>query len=198
MKNNNESLEVKNILFGEIEFKKTLEEIVKSDRDNDESERISISRCPALIKSTFWFLKSKDEHLRTEAKTTRCLTKAGLQILQNIPGLSSIREQRRRVHLEGNDLERLYWMNQDYSISNRLLVCGVKSTCYLFKRVLGALSNIASDLGIPTSTVVTLTLLAGMGTSEKWVPKRDKDRALAEIKRFVEWVKKRAASNECG
>ena len=197
MRINNKSLKGKNILFGEIEFKKTLEEIVKRDHDNDESDRISISRCPELIKSTIWFLKSKEEHLRAEAKTTRCLTKAGLQIVQNIPFLASIREQRRRVHLEGNDLERLYWMNQDYRISNKLSLCGVRTTCYLFKKVLGALCNLASDLGIPVSTVVTLALLAGMATSERWVPKRDKDRALAEIKKFVEWVKKRAVNNEC-
>ena len=197
MKGTNKSLVVKNILFEEIEYQKTLEEIVQWNRDDDESGRISISRCPELIKSTVWFLKSKDENLRTEAKTTRCLTKAGLQILQSIPGLPSIKEQRRRIYLAGNDLERLLFMNQDFSINNRLLICAVKSTCYLFQRVLGALSNIASDLGIPASTVVTLALLAGMVTSEKWVPTRDKGRALEEVQRFVEWVKMRAACDEC-
>ena len=96
MKGTNKSLEVKNILFGEIEYKKTFEEIVKSNRDDDDSGRISISRCPELIKSTVWFLKSKDENLRTEAKTTRCLTKAGLQILQSIPGVEMIEMERSR------------------------------------------------------------------------------------------------------
>ena len=42
MRLENKSLEVKNVLFGEIEFKKTLEEIVKWDHANDESDRISI------------------------------------------------------------------------------------------------------------------------------------------------------------
>jgi hypothetical protein len=169
---------------------------VKGEHDSDELARITINRCPESIKSTLWFLKSKDKNLRTEAKTSRCLAKAGLQILQDIPVLDSIREQRKRVYLEGSDLDRLYWMNRDFRISSRLLICSTRISCYLYEKVLGALSNLASDLGIPVSTVVTISLLAGMAISETWVPTRDKDKALTEIRRFNDWIKKRAVSSE--
>ena len=63
-------------------------------------------------------------------------------------------------------------------------------TVYAWEWAGSKISEIATDLGLHQETVVIASLIAGLSTSERWIPAKHRDLFLDETIMFAEWVER--------
>jgi hypothetical protein len=116
----------------------------------------------------------------------RLLTEIGVCILESIPGLKGLNRKRRLIY--ENEKDRLEFSGRSYSYSHRLSLTTCRVTVYAWEWAGCKLAEIFSDLGLHQEIVFTASLIAGLSTSERWVPSRHRDLFFDEIIKFAEWV----------
>jgi hypothetical protein len=157
--------------------------------DSGDDIRFTVNMCPEIIKSTIWRLKNKHENLPNQSAVQRFLTKAGITILEKIPSLKKLNDQRKEAYETGSEQDRLALMvDRHYSVKYRISMSHFKMTIYTFNWVGSKITEIASDLFLPQEIIVIESLIAGISTSERWVPRRYRDQLFDEMIRFVSWV----------
>ena len=171
-------------------FHPSLEERVCSDVERTENQkRFTLNRCPELVSSTILYLRGKHEKIQTQAAVQRLVSKAGVIVLQRDPALKKIVEKRKVVYETGDERDRLRFRNiSSYNLRSRLSIAEVKNTIYTSQWVGSKIVELASDLALPQETIVIEALIAGLVTSEKWVPSRHTTVMFNEMIRFVNWV----------
>lgn len=155
-----------------------------------EQERVSV-RMPQYMASIFIDTKRRDRNVPTVAAVERLTAKIGIAIV------------RMRFHEQVLEVERLHkeilqlgnqfllkrtYRGGDYSLQE--VVDTVYRKCSLRRWVAGAITdNLTDPLGLPTSTAVLITLLAGISRSESWVPKKWIELAERELDYFGTYLK---------
>lgn len=180
----------------ELSYENSLESQVskweKSEQARNEKDdyvKFTVTALPELIRSTLHYLRQKHENLSSQAWVSRFLTKAGVIVLEKIPGLKTIRDRRRQLYEVGDEQRRLAVLAEcQYSIKYFVSMTDFRATIYTFAWVGSKINDLAADLSLPQQTLVTEALIAGMSTSEKWIPERYQIKALDEVVRFANWV----------
>lgn len=165
-------------------------------QDKEKNPRINASGIPEIVRSTIRHLRGKHRNLQHESDVCRLLTKAGIKVVEKLPGLKEIRRRNERIYFQGDDMQRFlsHKHNGEFILKKENAVHHFQMTVYVFEWVLAKCQEIASDLGIHKSSVVVMCLLAGMSLSKnpEWVAPALKARAYQEIKRFADWVLERS------
>jgi len=178
------------VSFGDAKERKSLP---------DWQSRIAVNKCPLLVKATVTFLKSKHANLRSGPAVTRYATRAGIQVLQQIPEIGEIAKRYREAYLRGNELELMGYSGHNYDFGKRLSQNRVYLQCWAYKWVAGAISDIADELGLPTSMVGLIALIAGFAQSTEWIPEKHRRRFIKEIECFWKpYLKKRLDDTNSG
>jgi hypothetical protein len=170
----------------------SLEHVVQhSFMDSDEKSpytesHITLHQCPELVVSTVRYLIAKHSNLRTGANVTRAATKCGLLYLAKWRELAVLKIAGDQVYEHGNEKARLKVANRSFEFE--LSIGKIPYTCYCFRYVAAAIANISAFLGLPGSTVATVTLIAAFSLSEEWLPRNRVQEFEQELKRFKEWV----------
>jgi hypothetical protein len=156
---------------------KSLEEEVEAgdaweQKESNWTLRVSINRCPQLVKETLWWLKRKHSRLTTGASVTRYVTRAGIKVIQQMEEIKELREKHRQAYLVGDELTRMRYLDHRYDFGHRISHQNVYLSCWVFNWVDGAISDIADDVGLPASTMAVIALIAGLAQSVDWVPER--------------------------
>jgi hypothetical protein len=172
-----------------------LEDQISSFNSTDHSQhltedqiRFTVNKCPELIRSTIHHLRGRHETLPSQAAVQRFLTRAGVIILERIAGLKDLNQKRRSIYETGTEKDRLEFINRFYDLGYRISLTAFPMTIYCWQWVGSKITEISSDLGLPQEMVVIQSLIAGMSTSERWVPRKYQTLMFDEAVRFAQWV----------
>ncbi len=157
--------------------------------DSGDNIRFTVNMCPEIIKSTIWRLKNKHQNLPNQSAVERFLSKAGISIIEKIPSLKKLNDKRKETYETGSEQDRLALMvDRNYSFKYRISMSHFKMTIYTFNWVGSKIAEIASDLFLPQEIIVIESLIAGISTSERWVPRKYGNQMFDEVIRFALWV----------
>lgn len=173
---------------------KTWEEILQEGESawekEQEQERVSV-RMPQYIASIFVDTKHRDRNVPTVAAVERLTAKIGIaniRIRFHEPVLEVERLHKEILQLGNQLLLKRTYRGGDYSLQE--VVDTVYRKCSLRRWVAGAITdNLTDPLGLPTSTAVLITLLAGISKSESWVPRGWVELAERELDYFGNYLK---------
>jgi len=155
----------------------------------DNQMRFTVNHCPELVSSTVWSLRGKHEKVPTQAAAQRFLSRNGVIILERVPGIKEITRKRKLAYEIGDEADRLRFRNvSPYDLRYHLSLTYFRMTVYTFQWVGSKIVEMASDLGLPQEIIVIQALIAGMTTSEKWIPLRHRNLMFEEMIRFATWV----------
>jgi hypothetical protein len=183
-----------NVSLYDLSYHPSFEEDVSSERfpeysQGKEQSRFTVNRCPELIGSTIWYLKSKHKNLQSgQAVVQRYLTQAGVIILEKIPGLKVVRDTKRNIYDCGDERDRLESSKHSYNYGYRISLTSRRMTIYCFEWTASKISELASDLDLHQETMVIASLIAGLLTIERWIPVEKRNLFFDETIRFCESV----------
>lgn len=155
---------------------------------HDWEARTTINACPELVASTIVFLKTKDRNLRTAAAVTRYATRAGIKVLEKVKPIQLLKQRRREAYLNRDELGRQRFIGHRFDFAHHLSQMKVHQICWSFRWVEGAISDMATEMGLPASTIAVLALCAGFGQSIEWVPGGYRDKFVGEVRRFQDYL----------
>ena len=150
--------------------------------------RFTVNLYPELLRSTVLYLRGKHENLPTQSAVQRFLTEAGIIILEKILSLKKLNDKRRDAYKSGTEEDRVALGDHYYSIKHRISMTHSRTTVCAWRWVGSKMIEISSDLILPHEIVVVESLIAGITTSGRWVPRKYRDLMFDEIIRFVTWV----------
>ena len=150
--------------------------------------KITINRCPELIRSTISALRHKHEKLTSQAAVTRYLTRQGVQIIQRIPAIKVLKEKKKLAYENGDERDRIILSRNIYDFGCRISLTNYRITIYAESWARAAITELACDIGTQQETVAIITFIAGCLTSQTWIPARHLESMNDELIRFVEWV----------
>jgi hypothetical protein len=189
-----ENLDPKRLLsaigFTEHSYDPSLEEFVQRAGVGVKCDqhKITVNRCPELIRSTVIALRHKHKKLTSQAAVTRCLTEQGIKILQKLPGIKGLKERKKQAYESGNERDRLILSKNIYDLGYRMSMTTQKITVYSEEWVCAAITELACDIGTSQETVAIMTLITGAVTSKEWIPDRHLRLMLCELICFATWV----------
>lgn len=155
----------------------------------DDQMRFTVNHCPELVSSMVWSLRGKHKGISTQAAAQRFLSRNGVIILERISGIKEINRKRKLAIENGDEMDRLRFRNcSPYDLQYRLSLTHFRMTVYTFQWVGSKIVEITSDLGLSQEIIVIEALIAGMTTSEKWIPFRHQNLMFDEMIRFATWV----------
>lgn len=171
-------------------FEPSLEEVIHRYNRVVEVEhlKLTINRCPELIRSTISALRHKHEKLTSQAAVTRYLTRQGVQIIQRIPAIKVLKEKKRLAYENGDERDRILLSRNMYDFGCRISLTNSRITIYAEDWARAAITELACDIGTHQETIAIITLIAGCLTSQTWIPARHLESMKEELIRFVEWV----------
>lgn len=175
--------------FTEHGYTPSLEEFVQNAGGiKTDQRKITVNRCPELIRSTIVALRHKHQKLTSQAAVTRYLTQQGIKIIQRIPGIQGLREKKKQAYEFGSERDRLVLSRHIYDFGYRISMTTQKITVYSEEWVCAAITELACDIGTSQETVTVMTLITGAVTSNNWIPKRYINLMLCELIYFATWV----------
>lgn len=185
--------------FTEGGYEPSLENFIENNflGPKDEKFKITINRCPELVRSTILALRHKHKKFVSQAAVTRFLTKQGVKILQRIGGIQILKELRKEAYEEGDERDRLVLSRHSYDFRYRVSLTTQRITVYAEEWVYGAITELACDIGTFQETITIMSLIAASATSQKWIPSRHLCRMQEELIHFVQWVDELASTGEC-
>ena len=189
-----ENLDPKELLsaigFTEHGYDPSLEEFVRKVGAGVKADqhKITVNRCPELIRSTVIALRHKHNKLTSQAAVTRCLTQQGIKILQKLPGIKGLKERKKQAYESGSERDRLILSRNIYDFGYRISMTTQKITVYSEEWVCAAITELACDIGTSQETVVIMSLITGAVTSREWIPKRHLPVMFVELIYFATWV----------
>ena len=147
---------------------------------------------PARVTESIKYLR-RNYHslLQTNTQTSRYLCRCGIKTIQQIPEIREIGKLSNKLYLQDANDQILfdYFNNNGYSHS---LGLGRRKFCLLLpKWLVGNISEIALEIGMPAYKIALLCLVAGIAKSEQWIPRSHHKRAGQEIERFQKWLKQK-------
>lgn len=154
--------------------------------------RFTVNLLPELVRSTVLHLRGKHENVPTQSAVQRFLLRSGITILEKIPSLKKVNDKRRDAYESGTEKDRVALEDHHYSIKHRISLTHYRTTACAWRWVGSKMIEISSDLNLPHEIVVVECLIAGIATSERWVPRTYRDLMLDELMRFVTWVEDEA------
>ena len=176
--------------FTEDGFEPCLEKAVSKDTRGADGEqlKITINRCPELIRSTIIALRHKHEKLNSQAAVTRYLTKQGIQVIQKIPGIKVLKEKKKLAYEHGNERDRILLSGNIYDFRHRISLTNHRITVYAEEWVRSAITELSCDIGTYQETIAIMTLIAACLTSKTWIPARHLAPIKEELLHFLEWI----------
>ncbi len=150
--------------------------------------RFTVNLYPELLRSTVLHLRNKYESLPTQSAVQKFLTEAGIIILEKIPNLKKLNDKRKDAYEMGTEKDRVALGDHYYSIKHRISMTHSRTTVCAWRWVGSKMIEISSDLNLSHEIIVVESLIAGITTSERWVPRKYRDLMLDEVIRFASWV----------
>lgn len=176
--------------FTDEGFEPSLEKVVAGDTRvvTLEQFKITVNRCPELIRSTIIALRHKHDKLVSQAAVTRYLTRQGIQVIQKIHSIKSLKEKKKLAYENGDERARIILSGNIYDFGYRISLTNYRITIYAEEWVRAAITELACDIGTPQETIAIITLITGCLTSKTWIPARHLALMKEELIHFVAWV----------
>lgn len=118
------------------------------------------------------------------AAVTRYLTARGAAAINKMDVLKSLRKFKEAAYLFGTEEDRLILSDKQLKTSYRLSMTTKRVTVYCYHWVGALMSEMALYIGIPQENIVIVSLIAGIVTSEKWVPEVHRKIMIEELINF--------------
>ncbi len=176
--------------FTDEGFDPSLEKVVAGDTRVVTSEqfKITLNRCPELIRSTIIALRYKHEKLVSQAAVTRYLTRQGIQVIQKIPRIKVLKEKKKLAYEIGDERDRILLSRNMYDFGYRISLTSHRIGVYAEEWVRAAITELACDIGTSQETVAIMSLIAACVTSQTWIPARHLVPMKEELLHFLLWI----------
>ena len=176
--------------FADDGYEPSLEDSVRGDSRGADGVklRVTINRCPELIRSTIIALRHKHERLTSQAAVTRYLARQGFQIIQRLSGIKVLKEKQKQAYEHGDERDRILQTKNIYDFGYRISMTSHRLTVYADDWVLSAITELSCDIGTYQETIAIMSLIAACSTSRTWIPARHLTPMMDELIHFAEWI----------
>jgi hypothetical protein len=177
---------------------KTLEEVItegESDWEKDQpQEHITLNSAPQWLVSALTSLKRKHTNVPSVSAVERLTAKLGIVIIREKQGqlIHEVEELRKQIFQLGNQIQLMKaYRGSQYELGES--VAAIYRRCALREWVAGAITdNLVDSLGFPFSKAVLVTLIAGISTSDSWLPRSWVKLAAKELGYFQRYLEDEA------
>lgn len=169
----------------------SFEEIVERGelKREGEVEKVSVRLIPTIICASVFYLRKKDERIKTQASVQLYGTALGISCIQTHPGIKDI-EAVKKTGVESGSLSDLlsHFAPHHYDWAPPLNLYSPRGGIMVARWVGGAITDLGAILGLTKPMMTMLALMAGLARSNQWLSPGLRDPLVVEAERFKRWI----------